>query len=118
MVLALVEAATRSTIAKAGVTIFDSDVGIKITFQGSNSRRARKSGAISFAQRARGSGEHLSRYSKNRSRKPTSDHYFVARPDRPFRKRLCGQRHANEGTAFANEIGIRSRVLQRDRCGA
>src|SRR5438094_466550 len=106
MVLALVEKATRSTTTEAGVSISNSDVGVKITFARGNSGSAGKSGAISFAQRARRSREHLSRHPENRFRKPTGGHHLVAGADRSFRERLRRQRYANERAPFTNEIGI------------
>src|SRR6266550_2257272 len=118
MVLALVETATRSTTTEAGVSISNSDVGAEVTFEGGDSRCAGKSGAISFAQRARRGREHLSRYSENRFRKPTGGHHLVAGADRSFRERLRRQRYANERAPFTNEIGIRPRLLYRDRGGA
>src|SRR5205807_69106 len=116
MVLALVETATRSTTTEAGVSISNQDAGAKITFEEGDPCRARKSGTISIAQRTGRSREHLYRNFEDRSRKSESDHYLVARADRSLRKRLRGQRHANQGIGFANEIRIRP-VLLHGHCG-
>src|SRR5437899_12312922 len=87
------------------------------TFTRSNSGRARKSRALSVAERTCGSGKHLSRCPANRSGKPIGVDHVASRGDGPIWKGIRRERYAGERASLARDGRLRARLLHRHSGG-